>query len=83
MDKIIYRIDRGNPNTSTRFVRREGALRAMASFKWGDCLTLFKGGREVEIYAGFRSGVAIKTAGVYTDDTAPEIALADAEAMLA
>lgn len=81
-NRFIYRIDRSNPNASTRFAKRDSALRAMSAFKWGDCLTVSKGGKEVEIYGGFRSGVSIKINGVSGDDTTPESALAAAEDML-
>lgn len=81
-DRFVYRIDRSNPNTSTRFVKRESALRAMTTFKRGDCLTVSKSGKEVEIYCGFKFGVSIKINGVHGDDTTPDDALAAAEAML-
>ena len=81
-NRFIYRIDRSNPNTSTRFVKRESALRAMTTFKWGDCLTVSKSGKEVEIYGGFKFGVSIKINGVSGDDITPDAALDAAEAML-
>lgn len=46
---ITYQIDRSNPNTSTTFPRRVGAIRALDAFRWGDCLTVRRGVRECEV----------------------------------